>query len=202
VRGDFGGFAVQKVHSKFPVLLLLAISVLFVNATAAQTFRGGLGGTVSDPQGAAIVGALVAAVDDSTAQSRQTVTTSAGTFVFQDIPQGSYTVTINASGFEPLKVDKVIVSVGAVRSLQLTLPIAKQSSVVEVSAAALSLDTASDTQNATIPEQQVQDAPLNGRFYATSCPHAWLCGLFSEWNRRFTQREPHQSDQLANRRRG
>lgn len=144
-------------------IFVLAIFLSIVNWAGAQTFRGGLGGTVSDPQGAAVVGATVQVVDDSTAQSRQTVTSSAGTFVFQDIPQGSYTVTIQAAGFETLKIDKVIVSVGAVRSLPLTLSIAKQSSVIEVSASTLSLDTESATQNSNIAERQVQDAPLNGR---------------------------------------
>jgi hypothetical protein len=142
----------------------------FVNRTYAQTFRGGLGGTASDPQGAAVVGVNVQLVDDDTAQSRQTVTSSAGTFVFQDIPQGAYTVTIQASDFEILKVDKVIVSVGAVRNLQLNLSIVKESSIIEVSANSLSLDTESATQNATIAEQQVQDTPLNGR----TSPSWWL----------------------------
>ncbi len=153
----------QKVRFYIPFLFLFAVFAHFLNTASAQTFRGGLGGTVSDPQGAAIVGATVVLIDDATAQSRQTVTSSAGTFVFQDIPQGTYTVNIQNSGFESLKVEKVTVSVGSVRNLQLTLPIAKQSTVVEVSATTLSLDTTSDTQNSVIAEQQVQDAPLNGR---------------------------------------
>lgn len=136
----------QRIWPYFLRLFVLSVFISLVNRASAQTFRGGLGGTISDPQGAAVVGASVQLVDDGTAQSRQTVTSSAGTFVFQDIPQGSYTVTIQASGFETLKVDKVIVSVGAVRNLQLNLSIAKGSSIIEVSATSLSLDTDSATR--------------------------------------------------------
>ncbi len=138
---------------------LLALS----GALRAQTFRGGIGGTVTDPQQAAVPGAQVQAIEDATGQTHNTITSSAGTFIFQDVPQGTYTVILEAPGFDKLKVDKVVVAAGSVRSLQLTFSVAKQVQTVEVSADALSLDTASATQNSFIPEQAVADAPLNGR---------------------------------------
>jgi hypothetical protein len=129
----------------------------------AQTFRGGIGGSVTDAQQAAVVNAHIQAVEDGTGQSRATTSSSAGTFIFQDLPLGTYTVTIQAAGFETLKVDKVTVLAGSVHNLQLNLSIAKQVQTVEVAADALSLDTSSATQNTVIPEQAIADAPLNGR---------------------------------------
>jgi len=151
----------QRLH-----LFLLLVLGVFLSCSAtltAQTFRGGIGGTVTDSAQAAVTGASVQLIDDSTSQSRQTVTSSAGTFVFQDIPQGTYTVTIQAVGFETLKVNKVTVSAGSVHNLDLKLSVASQSQVIEVSANALSLDTTSAAQNSVIPAHAVEDLPLNGR---------------------------------------
>ena len=144
-------------------LFMLSAFLCLCVVLTAQTFRGGIGGTITDAQQAVVPNASVQATEDSTGQSRQTVSSSAGTFVFQDLPQGTYTVTIQASGFDTLKVEKVVVSAGSVRNLQLTLAIAQQSQTLEVSANALSLDTVSATQNTVIPEHGIEDAPLNGR---------------------------------------
>jgi hypothetical protein len=152
-------------HNRLYITRIFLVSALLClcGALAAQTFRGGIGGTITDAQQAVVPNASVQATEDSTSQSRYTVSSSAGTFVFQDLPQGTYTVTIQAAGFDTLKVEKVIVSAGSVRSLQLALAVAQQSQTLEVSASALSLDTVSATQNTVVPEAGIEDAPLNGR---------------------------------------
>ena len=140
-------------------LFLLVASV----AVHAQTFRGGINGVVTDQSGAAIPGAQVQAIEDSTNVAHKTVSSSAGEFSFSDLPLGSYTVLISAAGFDTLRVSKVNVDAGAIYSLPVKLSIAAQSTTVEVSAAALALDTTTTTQTTDIPAKQVQDLPLNGR---------------------------------------
>ena len=87
-------------------LFMLSAFLCLCVVLTAQTFRGGIGGTITDAQQAVVPNASVQATEDSTGQSRQTVSSSAGTFVFQDLPQGTYTVTIQASGFDTLKGGK------------------------------------------------------------------------------------------------
>ncbi|MCU1318319.1 MAG: TonB-dependent receptor plug, partial [Candidatus Acidoferrum typicum] len=60
-------------------------------------------------------------------------------------------------------VDKVEVVAGSIYTLQVKLTLQQQSTTVEVSAAALTLDTTTQTQNMTIASDVVQDVPLNGR---------------------------------------
>ena len=62
--------------------------------------------------------------------------------------------------------DKVPVTAGQVYSLPVKLGIAKQATTVEVSAAAIALDTTTPTQTFTIAEQSVQNMPLNGRDFS------------------------------------
>src|SRR6267142_1536743 len=101
----------------FAILLVLSLAV----AANAQTFRGAINGTVTDPSGAVVPNAQVKATETATGIDHNTVTTSEGQFSFQDIPLGSYKVTVTASGFPAYTVDKVDVVAGSIYSLQVKL---------------------------------------------------------------------------------
>jgi hypothetical protein len=96
---------------------VLVAAVLSGTLAGAQTFRGAINGTVTDPAGAAIPGAQVQIADDATGIVRQTVSAAGGDFNFPDLPLGSYTVTVTTSGFDTLKVIKVTVSAGAIHTV-------------------------------------------------------------------------------------
>ncbi len=145
--------------------LALAILVVLSLAVAAdaQTFRGAINGTVSDPSGSLVPNAAVKATESATGIDHNTTTTTEGQFSFQDIPLGLYKVTVTAAGFPAYAVDKVEVVAGTIYTLQVKLTLQQQTTTVEVSAAALTLDTTTQTQNMTISSDVVQDVPLNGR---------------------------------------
>ncbi len=144
------------------VLAILVVLSLAVGVNA-QTFRGAINGTVTDPSGAVVPNAQVKAAENSTGIDHTTATTSDGAFAFQDIPLGFYKVTVTASGFPVYTVDKVEVTAGTIYTLAVKLSLQQQATTVEVSAAALTLDTTTQTQNMTITSDVVQDMPLNGR---------------------------------------
>src|SRR3989475_4961399 len=143
----------------FAILVVLSLAV----AANAQTFRGAINGTVTDPSGAVVPNAAVKATESTTGIDHNTVTTSEGAFAFQDIPLGFYKVTVTATGFPAYTVDKVQVVAGSIYTLTVRLAMQQQSTTVEVSAAALTLDTTTQTQTMTIASDVVQDIPLNGR---------------------------------------
>jgi len=132
-------------------------------AANAQTFRGAINGTVTDPSGSSVPNAQVKATEVATGIDHATVTTSDGGFAFQDIPLGQYKVNVTAPGFPPYTVDKVEVSAGTIYTLNVKLTLQSTTTTVEVSAAAITLDTTTATQNMTITSDVVQDVPLNGR---------------------------------------
>ena len=145
----------------------LVIAILVVLSLAvgvnAQTFRGTINGTVTDPSGALVPNATVKASEIATGIDHTTSTTSDGAFAFQDIPLGQYKITVTATGFPAYTVDKVEVSAGQIYTLNVKLSLQQQTTTVEVSAAALTLDTTTQTQTMTIPDDVVQNIPLNGR---------------------------------------
>jgi hypothetical protein len=144
-------------------LAAIVVTLIGTPILRAQTFRGGINGTVTDITGATITGAAVSAVDTATNQSYQTVSSSAGEFSFTNLPLGSYTVTISFTGFATAKYDKVQVEASGSYTLAAKLALSSSAQTVEVTAAALTLDTDTDVQATVLPETVVQNLPNSGR---------------------------------------
>ena len=117
--------------------LILAILIVLSLAVAgnAQTFRGAINGTVTDPSGGSVPNATVKATEVATGIDHTTTTTSDGAFSFQDLALGTYRVTVTATGFPPYTVDKVEVVAGQIYTLQVKLKLEQSTTTVEVSAA-------------------------------------------------------------------
>jgi hypothetical protein len=147
------------------VLAILVVLSLAVGANA-QTFRGAINGTVVDPSGAVVPNATVKATEKSTGIDHTMTTTSDGQFVFQDIAIGMYSVTVTATGFPPMTVDNVLVTQGAVYTLPVKLTLSQQATTVEVSAAALTLDTTTETQTTSIGGTDLATMPMAGRDFS------------------------------------
>jgi len=81
------------------LLVAVLLVLLFVMSANAQTFRGAINGTVTDPSGAAVPGATVKATEIGTNIDHTTVTSAEGQFAFQDMPLGLYKVTASATGW-------------------------------------------------------------------------------------------------------
>jgi len=155
----------MKTISRFLnyALVLSFLSFTVIALLPAQTFRGGVNGTVTDQSGALVAGATVEIVNVATTASMKAVTSSAGEYTFLDLPVGAYNVNVGASGFKPEQIKGVPVSAGAVYTLPVKLGVSSQGETVEVAADALSLDTTSTVLTTDIPSQTVQNTPMNGR---------------------------------------
>ncbi|MGI4755426.1 MAG: TonB-dependent receptor [Janthinobacterium lividum] len=142
------------------------LAVLASTAVAgAQTYRGGIAGTVTDASGAAVPNARVTLTNPENGYSREMQSTSAGAYTFQDLqPNAAYVITVTSSGFGTIKIEKISVQPGQVYSLDPKLSVTGSESV-EVNAAAISLDTESSTNNNVVNSVAVQNIPLNGRDY-------------------------------------
>ncbi|MBV9762148.1 MAG: TonB-dependent receptor [Acidobacteriaceae bacterium] len=143
--------------------LAFALVVLVPAQMFCQTFRGGVTGTVTDASGAVVSGAAVRLASPDTGLTRDTATSSAGEFVFQDLPLGNYHITVTQSGFDTVHVAGIVVDAGKVNNLALSLKVAKQATTVEVQASAVQIETASSAETSLINTKQILDIPLNGR---------------------------------------
>ncbi|MGA9568636.1 MAG: TonB-dependent receptor [Candidatus Acidiferrales bacterium] len=153
------------IHRISTRLALAVCAFLFFHSTSlvGQTFRGAINGTVIDPSGAAVPNAQVQVIEIGTSAGRNTVTTADGEFSMQDLPLGTYKIAVTAPGFAVYTEAGIVVEAGSVRSLAIKLSLAQETGSLEVSAAALTVDTTTSTQSDSIPDQAVQNMPLNGR---------------------------------------
>jgi hypothetical protein len=142
--------------------LRLAIFCAMAVPMAAQTFRGGINGSVEDASGAVLDNAKISAVNSATGFSRAVLTGSTGEFSIPDLPPGVYSVSALKPGFQEEK-NNVEVVVSRVTSINFRLPVASQTSTVMVSAEVASIETTSTTLTGVVNTQTVSDLPMNGR---------------------------------------
>jgi len=148
---------------KHKIVVLLGIILLAVIPLRAQTFRGAINGTVTDPSGGVVSGATVKATEIATNIDHSTTSTVDGQFSFQDVPLGFYKVSVTATGFVTSVFDKIEVTAGTTYTLAVKLKLGQSITTLEISALAVAVDTTTTTQAMDIPDDVVQNLPLNGR---------------------------------------
>src|SRR5213593_2311729 len=110
---------------------------LLSNALSAQTTVAGarLNGTVTDPTGAAVPDAKVTVHNTETGLTRETQTTGAGLYDFPNLPVGSYELTTEKTGFSSVKRTGILLTVGALATIDASLQVGAITQVVDVIAA-------------------------------------------------------------------
>ena len=88
--------------------LLVLASIVTINALA-QSYYGGLGGTVLDQNGGALSSAKVTLINEGTNAQRSSVTASAGEFEFSELVPGSYGLVVEAPGFKKFEQKGIII---------------------------------------------------------------------------------------------
>src|ERR1700759_3851362 len=90
----------EKVFALFTAWMLIILPAVAIPA-AAQATTGTLRGVVVDPNGGIVVGATVTAKNESTGTVTAAITTTGeGVFEFSSLLPGTYTVTVESTGFK------------------------------------------------------------------------------------------------------
>jgi hypothetical protein len=145
--------------------LLLAVSILlsplFVRPLRAQVLYGSVTGTVNDQSGSAVPGAQVTITNEGTGLKRQTTSDATGVYRVLDLPQGTYTIEVTASGFKPLKETGISVVIGQVSVEDLQLQLGAVTQEVTVQASIALLQTQKADVHTEITSYAVQNIPLS-----------------------------------------
>ncbi len=140
------------------LLLILALAL----SASAQTFRGTILGTVTDPNGAVVSGATVTVKNTGTGLERSTITDDGGNYTIAELPIGTYEVRVEQKGFVPFVVSNVAVEVASERRVDTKLTVAGADTVVVV-APTVQIETTTNTLGGTITTKTATDLPVNGR---------------------------------------
>jgi hypothetical protein len=147
--------ALRAASSRFFVLYLLLLTTVVTFGQASS----GVTGTVTDANGAIIAGAAVSVTSFNTSQTRNTTTSSSGTYTVTGLLPGRYTISVTAPGFSKAVKDQVNVEVSVQATIDITLQAGSADQIVEVTANLISLNTSQPELGTTIENQVVQALP-------------------------------------------
>ncbi len=153
----------------FALIAVLAASLAF-----AQSDFGSISGFVKDPSGSTVPNAKVTARNQSGLE-RQTTTNESGYYIITNIPPGTYSVAVEASGFKRFETTDNKLDPSATLSVDANLTVGATNETVTVSATAAALQTESASVQRDVTRQQIDALELNGRnpiFMANLVPGA------------------------------
>ncbi|MBI3682237.1 MAG: carboxypeptidase regulatory-like domain-containing protein [Acidobacteria bacterium] len=138
--------------------MLLFVSTLQAQGTTSKAF-----GLVKDATGSVIPSATVRFTNEGTNVSFASTTSEAGTFGFEALQPGSYTVTIEASGFKKFTSRGNLVTIGQPATINVTLEVGELAQSVEVEAVAETVQTStSGNFGNLLTGEVIRDLPIVG----------------------------------------
>src|SRR5690242_777517 len=137
--------------------VVLAALIVFSLPTFAQLTSGNVTGTVFDPTSATVPGATVVARNTATGVENTTTSTSAGGYRFENLPIGTYTISVTAPGFTKAEVENVRVELNATVTANLTLAIGQATTSVQVTEATAPIDTTTAQVQTLFESKQIAD---------------------------------------------
>src|SRR6266404_228673 len=126
-------------------LLLLAAALLVTALVTAQVGTSSINGTVTDASGSVVAGAKVEAKNEGTGVTFNTVTTQAGNYSFPSITLGSYTITVQQTGFSTAISVHNQLSVGTPLVVDVALKVGQVTESVQVESSYARLETSNAT---------------------------------------------------------
>jgi outer membrane receptor protein involved in Fe transport len=126
----------------------------------AQTTSGDLVGTVFDSSGAGVPGGTIVATNVDTNVSTSAKTNDNGEYRIGNLLVGRYNLTATASGFASAKVENIQIQLNATQTANLTLQIGQVSTTVEITAAAVAIDTTTAQVQSTFDARQIVNMPI------------------------------------------
>ena len=148
-------------------LWLLAIFIAACMPGAAQTVTGAVRGTITDPSGAIVPGAVVTATNLATGVKNTDKTNSSGEYSIRFLQIGQYKVEVAAAGFKTASYGPFSLEIDQVVKVDIPLSLGEASTTVNVSEELQPiLNTESPTLGETFTENTINSVPLNGRDFS------------------------------------
>src|SRR5262249_30120148 len=129
----------------------------------SESGRAALEGGVADPAAHVIPEALVTVRDVQTGLTRTATTNAEGHFRLGALPVGLYSVEVTAQGFAKAVAEKVALSVGETKTLNLSLQISSVSTEVVVVGDAQIVNQSDAANTISIDSRAIEDLPIRGR---------------------------------------
>ncbi len=141
--------------------MFICLAALSLGALA-QSDRGAITGTVSDPAGAVASGAPIQAKNVETGVIYESATSTTGNYTIAQLPAGTYEVSVSVAGFKKYTRAGLVVQVAQTIRIDIALEVGLTSDSVTVSEAAPLLNTESGELSHNVSVKQMDDLPILG----------------------------------------
>ncbi len=138
------------------VLMLLGVAL-----AVAQSDRGAITGTVTDPANAVVPGAKLVLRNIDTGAVREAQTTPTGNFTLNSLPVGTYNLTVQATGFKTEVASKLGVEIDKTLNLNVRLQVGATTESITVTSAAELLKTDNAEQSMVVSGEKLNELPIN-----------------------------------------
>ncbi len=155
------------MNPKSPRVVLALVSAFVLLSSAfllGQTTvgTGSISGTVTDQSAAVLAGAKITITNVATNQVIALTSNSTGGFNSGALVPGEYKVQIAAKGFNTVN-ETVAVQVGNTATANAKLQLGKETTIVDVQADEVSVNTEQATVQGVLTANQIENLPVNGR---------------------------------------
>jgi hypothetical protein len=145
-----------------PLFVLAVVCLLPAKALAQGETTSAIIGEVRDASSAVVAGATVTITNHETGLKRSAKTDDAGRFNFPQLKPGTYSVTVEARGFDPGQNDNVVAGLGQRQTVDFTLKVARSNEAVEVSSEAPLINLENANTSTTLSAPALEDLPNPG----------------------------------------
>jgi hypothetical protein len=143
-----------------PGILLCLCTVQLRGQAVANAQISGL---VSDPSGAAVPSAKVAATKTDTGQVRTAFSETDGSYVLPNLPVGPYKLEVQLGGFDTYVQTGILLEVSNNVTINITLKVGEVKQEIEVTANANMVSTQTTAVSEVMDQTRILELPLNGR---------------------------------------
>ena len=157
LEGLFGGVLMLRGIGR--VVLLWTGLALAATHAIGQEARASLGGKVSDPQKAVVVGADVTVMSVETGVTEKTQTNKSGDWIVRFLVPGHYTFEVTAPGFKTTAHDALELQVGDEKTADVQMQVGGSTEQVEVSDEAPLVDTTAAVSGTVVTEKELESLP-------------------------------------------
>lgn len=129
----------------------------------AQSPQATVSGTVTDTQGAVVVGANLIALNVATGVETTATTNEAGIYALRFLPIGNYTIKVTHAGFRGYTRQGITLTTGQTLELNIKLEVGAVAETITVSASASILETRTSDVSQLVESKTIEDMPLSDR---------------------------------------
>lgn len=146
------------LFSRVTVFTFLAVSLC-----RSQSPLGAFTGTVSDSQGAVVLGAEITARHVDTNRLYKGRSADGGAYVLSSLPVGAYEISVSASGFKTFRRTGVVLEVAQRLRIDVPLEVGGLNETITVAGNVPRVQTEDSSLGTVIEQERIENLPLNGR---------------------------------------